>query len=161
MEPRLRRERRRSNEFLDGYYGKAAGPIREYLDLLHDRVEKENIHVNIWAAPTSPHLTDELLVKANALWQQAEALAAGEPDVLRRVKLSRMSVDYAIVERARLQAAKKLPANEPLKKLAVERFAPFIDTLKASGATRLNEWSTLNLDDYRQKLAAALGITPQ
>jgi len=27
-------------EFLDGYYGKAAGPIRAYIDLLHDRAEK-------------------------------------------------------------------------------------------------------------------------
>ena len=27
------------DEFLEGYYGKAAGPIRAYLDLLHDRVE--------------------------------------------------------------------------------------------------------------------------
>jgi hypothetical protein len=149
-----------TGEFLEGYYGKAAGPIRTYLDLLHDRVEKENIHVNIWAEPASPHLTDELLVKANELWQQAETRTAAEPDVLRRVKLSRMSVDFAIVERARLQAAKKLPADEPLKKLAVERFAPFIDTLKTSGATRLREGSALNLDDYRQKLAAALGIVP-
>ncbi len=42
------------NEFLDGYYGKAAGPIRKYLDLLHDHVEKKNIHVMIWAPPTQP-----------------------------------------------------------------------------------------------------------
>ena len=34
------------SEFLDGYYGKAAAPIRAYLDLLHDRVEQENIHVH-------------------------------------------------------------------------------------------------------------------
>jgi len=146
------------SEFLEGYYGKAAEPIRTYLDLLHDRVEKENIHVNIWAEPTSPHLTDDLLIKANQLWQQAEGQTAGEPEVLRRVKLSRMSVDYAILERARLQAANKLPANEQLKRLATERFEPFIATLRTSGVTRINEWSPLNLDDYRQKLAAALGL---
>jgi len=44
-------------EFLAGYYGKAAGPIRSYIDLLHDRPQRENIHVNIWAGPESPHLT--------------------------------------------------------------------------------------------------------
>ena len=37
------------NEFLDGYYGKAAAPIRAYIDLLHDHVERENIHVGIYA----------------------------------------------------------------------------------------------------------------
>ena len=45
--------------------------------------------VGIYTNPDAPFLTDELLTKANALWQQAEDLTAGEPDVLRRVKLSR------------------------------------------------------------------------
>ena len=64
------------NEFLDGYYGKAAWPIRQYLDLLHDWAEAKNIHVVIWSPPSSPHLTTELLEKADALWQDAERLAA-------------------------------------------------------------------------------------
>jgi len=51
----------------------AAGPIRTYINLLHDRVERENIHVAIWAATDSPHLNDDLLAKANDLWQQAES----------------------------------------------------------------------------------------
>jgi len=146
------------SEFLDGYYGKAAGPIRSYLDLLHDRVEKENIHVNIWVPPTHPHLTDELLVEADGLWQQAEDLVADEPDVLRRVKLSRMSVDYAIVERARLQAAQGQRDKPPLGPLAARRFKPFVDTLDSSDLTRLMEWQALDKADYRAKLAAALGL---
>ena len=108
----------RSTSSSTAYYGKAAAPIRAYIDLLHDHVEQENIHVNIWAATDSPHLTDELLTKADELWQQAESLVAGEPEVLERVKRSRMSVDYAILERARLQAQKKLPADEAFARLA-------------------------------------------
>jgi len=153
-------EQRAMDEFLAGYYGPAAEPIRSYIGLVHDRVERENIHVNIWAGPESPHLSDELLLKANDLWQQAESRAADAPEMLRRVKLSRMSVDYAIVERARLQVAKKLPANDQLKALAAERFQPFLETLKASGMTRLQEWKPLDFDDYRQKLAAALQLEP-
>ena len=68
------------NEFLDGYYGKAAGPIRAYIDLLHDRVERENIHVTLYVNPDHPYLTDELLAKADGLWQEAEGLVAGEPE---------------------------------------------------------------------------------
>ncbi|MCU0979547.1 MAG: DUF4838 domain-containing protein, partial [Pirellulaceae bacterium] len=92
------------SEFLAAYYGPAAKPVRSYLDLIHDHVEKDNIHVVIWAPPASPHLTDDLLVEANRLWQEAEQLAAGDAALLRRVQISRMSVDYAIVERARAAA---------------------------------------------------------
>ena len=106
------------NEFLAGYYGKAAEPIRGYLDLLANHVNAKQFHVGIYTNPDAPFLTDELLTKANALWQQAEDLAAGEADVLRRVRLSRMSPDYAIVERARLQAQKKLPASPAVLALA-------------------------------------------
>jgi len=143
------------NEFLEGYYGKGAGPIRTYIDLLHDRVERENIHVNIWVPPSHPHLTDELLVKADALWQEAEDRVAGEPDVLRRVELSRMSVDYAIVERARGKADRA-----PLGPLAIKRFPAFRDTLQGCDLTRIAEWQVLDKADYCAKRADALGIAP-
>lgn len=145
------------NEFLEAYYGKAAGPIRKYLDLLHDRVEKENIHVNIWAPPSSPHLPEDLLLAANDLWQQAEA-AAGEPEILQRVKIGRMSVDYAVVERVRLAIQKKTPGGEALLALAKKRFQPFMETLGSSGLTQLTEWQRLDLPKYRNGLAGVLKV---
>ena len=117
------------NEFLDGYYGKAAAPIRAYIDLLHDRVERENIHVGINAGIDHPHLTDELLLQADRLWQQAEALTAAEPDVLQRVRLSRLSVDFAILERGRLQSLGKMPLDKPYMAIVTSRFQPFFATL--------------------------------
>jgi hypothetical protein len=147
-------------EFLEGYYGKAAGPIRTYVELLQDRTRKENIHVAIWASANSPHLADELLVKADELWEAAEAAVAGDPEVLKRVQLSRMSVDYAIVERARHQAKAGPERTPPLGPLAAKRFQPFIERLASSGVTRLNEGDSLNVAEYRDKLAAALGVKP-
>ena len=141
------------SEFLEGYYGKAATPVRKYIDLLHDRVEQENIHVNIWVPPSHPHLTDELLVEADKLWQQAEHAVADQPEVLRRVKLSRMSVDYAIVERARGAADKP-----PLGPVAARRFEPFMETLQSCDLTRIREWDALDKAEYGKQLAEALGI---
>jgi len=146
------------NEFLEGFYGKAARPIRTYLDLIHNYVEQKNIHVVIWAPPSSPHLTTDLLQKSDALWQEAEKLAGDDADVLRRVKVSRMSVDYAIAERARREAGDPANAASPLVALAKQRFAPFMETLKSSGLTRLSEGQALNLNDYRTNLAKALKI---
>jgi hypothetical protein len=146
------------NEFLDGFYGKAAKPIRQYLDLTHDFVEQKNLHVVIWAPPSSPHLTTELLQKSDALWQEAEKLVADDADVLRRVKLSRMSVDYAIAERARREAGDPANASSPLVVLAKQRFAPFMETLKSSGLTHLSEGQALNFNDYQSGLAKAMKI---
>lgn len=148
------------SEFLEAYYGKAAGTVREYLDLLHDHVEKNNIHVHIWAQTGSPHLPNELLLKADGLWQKAEDLSAGEPETQKRVKLGRMSVDYAIVERARQEAAGGQGAPSPVVAAAKRRFGPFMETLASSGLTNLREGARLNLAEYRATLAKALGIGP-
>lgn len=148
---------RAMSEFLDGYYGKAAGAVRAYIDLLHDHAERKNIHVTPMVQCDSPHLTDELLIKANEWWQQAEALVAAEPEVLRRVKLSRMSVDYAILERARLQAQNKLPANAGSRSLAAARFKPFL-TILDGNIFRLKETENLNIEAYRRDLARDLQI---
>jgi hypothetical protein len=99
------------------------------------------------------------LAKADALWQQAEQAVADEPEVLDRVKRSRMSVDYAIMERARLQAKKQMPANEALLKLAAARLEPFCAGLQHSKLTALREGDHVDKAAYRRDLAKDLGIT--
>lgn len=158
------------NEFLEGYYGKAATPIRTYLDMLNDRVERENIHVNIWGFDAYPDdggtdsldLTDDLLTNANELWQQAEDLVTSEPEVIQRVRRSRMSVDYAILERARLQAKKNLPESKQFLSLAAVRFRPFFDVLQSSNLTALQIRLMVNTpfdkEVYRHDLAKELGM---
>jgi len=144
------------NEFLAGYYKQAAHPIRNYIDLIHNKVAEENLHVDIWAEPDSPHLTDDLLIKADRLWQQAEDLVSSDPVVLRRVKLSRMSIDYAILERARHRVVKTRPTNQQLHMLAVTRSEPFFETLQSCPLSRIHESTVLDKDKYCKQLAEAL-----
>ncbi|MGA2034868.1 MAG: DUF4838 domain-containing protein [Thermoguttaceae bacterium] len=151
-------ENQAMNEFLDAYYGPAAHPIRAYIDLLHDRVERDNIHVFIYDPPTKPYLTADFLTQANLLWEDAERQAAAAPDILRRVQIARMSVDYAILERARAEGRPAGATPSPLAGLAVGRFTPFMRTLSASGLTRLHEGAVLDLPSYRAELAKALGL---
>jgi hypothetical protein len=145
-------------EFLEAFYGKAAEPIRRYMDLLHERVERENIHVIDVTVCDSPHLADDLLMKADKLWQQAEAAVAGDSEVLQRVKFSRLSVDCAILERARLQAQQALPANKALMSLAVARFKSFAEVLQANPLTHLRLDEPLDKDAYCSQLAKDLGL---
>jgi len=90
------------DEFLQGVYGKAAGPIRQYLDMLRDKVVKENIHMHIWEGPNAPYLTDDLLQAADKLWDQAEAAVANDPETLNRVNVARLSIDWALLERTKV-----------------------------------------------------------
>ncbi len=147
------------NEFLVGYYGRAAGPIRKYIDLLREQVNRENIHVGVGAPANHAHLPDGLLVTANRLWQQAEKQVASQPAILRRVRLSRMSVDFAILERARLDAAQRLAINDRFLAMARQRFAPFFQTLQTSKLTRLREGQPLDKEAYRRDLALSLRIS--
>jgi hypothetical protein len=150
--------KRATDEFLDAYYGKAASPIHDFLDLCRNRVERENIHVGLYVGVDHPFLTDDLLIKANQIWQQAENLVADDPTVLQRVKTARLAVDHSILERARLQMLAKMPTNQPFLAVAHERFVPFLKTLQTSNVNRLNEWQPLDKEAYRQGLANDLKI---
>lgn len=149
-------EDRAINEFLDGYYGRAASSIRRYVDLLHDRVENRPIHCNCYTPPSSQHLTIPLLQTADRLWAEAESLVEGDPALLDRVRRSRMSVDYAIVERARLVlsdgGARRDPQLQPLIALARGRIEPFIETLKGSNVARPRDTHKTTKADYIREL---------
>jgi len=153
---------RATNEFLGAYYGPAASSIRKYLDLTHDYVERQQIHVGIYVPPTYSHLPPPLLADADRLWAEAEAQAGGDPLVLDRVRRSRMSVDYAIVEQGRA-AAKRPEKKRTAEQLAVlalarQRFTPFMTTIAASPLTRIREWRDMDKGEYRKQLAADLGM---
>jgi len=146
------------DEFLAAYYGQAAAPIGAYLDLLHGYAKRTHTHATCGSGLDSPHLNDDLLTQASALWQEAEKRVAGQPDVLHRVKVSRMSVDYAILERARLETQKALPVHPAFLSLAAARFQPFVETFRSSNLTRLAEGTPLDKGAYLRGLAKDLRL---
>jgi hypothetical protein len=149
-------------EFLDAYYGPAAAAIRSYIDLTHDYAEQKPVHTGIWVPPTHAHLPPGLLARANLLWDDAEARAAKTPDALDRVRRSRMSIDYAIVEQARAAAKTPEPKRSAEQRIVIDlarrRFAFLVQTMAGSHLTRLREWEDFDKAEYRAKLAADLGI---
>lgn len=132
------------NEFLDGVYGPAAKPIRRYIALIHDKVKRENIHMNIWIGPEHRSLDDALLAKADALWDEAEAAVAGDPKTLERVKVGRLSVDYAIIERARARFDRAYTVDHEHFKVAMSpdfhaRVQRFFEVAERNGVTAIRE----------------------
>lgn len=84
-------------DFLQGYHGAAADPIHAYITLLHDEVERHNHHMHLYTNPAQGYLSDEILQRAHALFDQAEAAVAGDETLLERVKVARMPLVYARV----------------------------------------------------------------
>ena len=87
-------------EFLAGVYGEAAPHIRAYIDLLHDKMDGDNIHLRCFTGiEKASFLTEDILAAADGLFDQAEEAVGNRPEVLRRVRIARMPVDFAMVER--------------------------------------------------------------
>lgn len=77
------------DEFLKGYYGAAAGPIRKAIDQLKDVPE-----ARIYDPANRPYLSFDRMRRAEALWQEAARRVADDPDRLWRVRQGHLSVRY-------------------------------------------------------------------
>lgn len=83
-------------EFLDGYYGKAAAkPIRRYLDLMQDA--SQGFYLACYTRPNAPFRTFKVLTEAETLWQQAEKVSANNPEKLARVRVAHLPVRLAFL----------------------------------------------------------------
>lgn len=82
-------------DFLRGYYGEAGGPIGDYIRMLHDKVERENIHMHLYTNPAQGYLTDPVMEQANRLFDRAESAVRHDETLLERVRVARMPLVYA------------------------------------------------------------------
>ncbi|MFO7976357.1 MAG: DUF4838 domain-containing protein [Candidatus Hydrogenedentota bacterium] len=154
-------ENRAINEFLEAVYGDAAKPIRKYLDMLHDKVERDNIHCNIWIGPReAPYLTERIMAKGEKLWNRAEAAVADQPEVLERVKIARLCHEYSWLEKNRFKGDVLYDfdhANftvQPRPEFQ-QRVQSFFETARKGNITWIDEWR-MNLDTYEESYEIAL-----
>jgi hypothetical protein len=84
-------------EFLDGYYGLAAQPIRQYLEQMWDAARGYNL--TCFAPTDTPFLKFKTLAPFEDLWQQAELAVADNREQLARVRLARLPGRYAWLSR--------------------------------------------------------------
>jgi hypothetical protein len=149
------------DEFLSGVYGSAAGPIRRYIDLLEDKVAKENIHLHIWEGAGARYLTDDVLAETDRLWEEAEAAVADQAEVLERVRLARLSPDWALIERTQGAVTKPYRIENGRYVADVDaKFAArvnrFFTGCERGGVTALNEGGRTPAD-YRKTIAPKVG----
>jgi len=92
------------NEFMKAYYEDAAPHIHDYFDLLHKEAKKSGQRLDIYGSPVwnaSTFLSEENLIKYNAIFDKAEKAVSDKQEILERVKIARQPVLFAEIEIAK------------------------------------------------------------
>lgn len=122
-------------DFMEGYYGAAAPHLYQYQTMLEAALLSGDIPLWIYDTPVSHKsgmLRARLLDRYKGLFDRAEAAVVNDPDLLRRVRRSRLPLQYA-----ELEIARTLPGRDP------DRLNTMLDTFAARtaryGVKTLNE----------------------
>ena len=135
---------RHRKEFLDYYYGDAAPFICQYIDLLCDIVEEEQIHVGFNDNCDRPYLTPQRLSQYDQLLKKGEEAVIGDPLRLPRVAKIRLSIRWVSLKNRMMQGEKADP----------EEIASFFSDWRAHGLTRIDEW--VNVETTHRALLEGL-----
>lgn len=98
------------NDFLNGYYGKAGKYLRNYIDVMTNALIKSNADLGIYGNPMSArrnYLAAGLIKKYNALFDKAELAVKNNSEILKRVKIARLPLKYAMLEQAKVLGEKE------------------------------------------------------
>ena len=135
-------EEKLTEQFLDGYYGKAAPYLKEYLSLIHEEYLKTGQRLGI-SPINHQFLTLEVMNKATKLFDDAQLAEKNSPEISRRLKRTRLSLDHAWILRyntlRQLASAEGSQFDGPTD---INRFVnQFIKTA--------NDFGTFNIEEHR------------
>ena len=145
------------NDFLRGYYGAAAPPIRKYIDEMREALLQSAKPLKIFGSPMeaeTSYLSPELMPVYEAYFDEAEALVAQDPVLLERVRIARLPLAYAKMEQAKKHFAgdrgvfRKINGEWKARTDIRAMINPFTDLLIRQGVTQVKEWST-SPEEYR------------
>lgn len=87
-------------EWMKGVYGAAWEPMRKWFDRLHAEAAKPDRHLGIYDPPTHAIFSDEVIAAGDALFDEAEKLAAADAVAAEYVAKGRISLRYVKLARA-------------------------------------------------------------
>ncbi|HEY5917040.1 MAG TPA: DUF4838 domain-containing protein [Chryseolinea sp.] len=145
------------NDFLRGYYGPAAKPIRQYIDEMRDALIQSRQPLRIFGTPNeaaTSYLTPGLIQRYEVLFDQAENAVADSAEVLERVRIARLPLEFAIMEQAKKTFTgdrgvfEKVNGEWKVRTAIRSKIDPFTDLCIRQGVTLVKEWST-SPEEYR------------
>ena len=157
------------NEFLDLHYGKAAPPIRRWLNLLHDNAEAKGIQEGWWGR-AEDYGIDQSIINAG-LQAFAEAMQLAENDVVRaRVEKASICIHMAALEEALTwvwyapgtypHSGEDGPPPPEVARRTRPHFRKFFELCKKHGVTMWNEQPPCTIDHMSDFFKANFGLKP-
>lgn len=145
------------NDFLRGYYGSAAKPIRQYIDEMRSALLQSGQPLRIFGTPneaSTSYLTPTLIERYEVLFNEAEKAVVASPEILERVKIARLPLQFAIMEQAKKTFTgdrgvfEKVNGQWEVRTAIRATIDPFTDLCIRQGVTQVKEWST-SPEEYR------------
>jgi hypothetical protein len=81
--------------FLQGYYGPAAEPLRQYIDLIHDAVAKANVYLPCYAPDPLSWMDLDTASQASRLFASAQERVKQDATLSDRVRRARLPLDHS------------------------------------------------------------------
>lgn len=125
-------------EFLEYFYGDAAGAVREYMNAVCDKCDQDNIHVGFNDPPTAEFMSENMLDVYDEILERAAKAVTGDPLRAFRVARIRFCVEYLRLKR-KAMLKKEVDGKE---------LNDFFNRWRAYGFTRMHEWVDLDLAHY-------------
>lgn len=138
-------------DFLQGVYGKAAPYMKRWLDLIHDVVRTQNVHLRIWDPPTAPYLADNILEQGTKIFDAAEQAVADQPLTLEMVQRARLALDYVLLMRS-------LPKYQVVD-VVYKRIEPVDAALLAALQTKIEKYGISQVRENQPVSKFLQGVT--
>ena len=142
------------DEFLDLHYGRAADPIRRFINLTHERALASGLHRNCFGR-AKDYAVDDSVARAG-LKAFAEAMDLAENDAVR----SRVEKASICAYRAALEPIWYIKDKSKVDPVLAARMRPlverFIELCDKHGVTRARERGTI--DDAKEQLKRVVGL---
>jgi hypothetical protein len=156
-----------TEEFLRLHYGRAAGPIRAYIDLIHDNAAKRGLHHDCFG--TAAHYGIDAPVAAQAVRLFDQALAAADDEAVRaRVEKASIGAYRAAIEPL-LRSLKPdpwrfTPSDAPVPKEIADVNRPelrrFMALCDKYGIDTMSVSEPKSFADMKVQLRKRLGLKP-
>jgi hypothetical protein len=140
-------------DFVNGYYDDAGVFVNNYIDLVHDELQKDStFFLFLYGDPAqafNSYLNPELLKQYNSFFDNAEKAVESKPEVLQRVKTARLSTDYAMLEMARngMSPDFQLLKDGKVSEDVTTRINRFKESCQKANITLMNEMG-YTVDEY-------------
>jgi hypothetical protein len=156
------------HEFTEGYYQEAGIYVRNYINLIHQKINEDpEFFLFLYGDPSQAfdsYLSPELLKTYIGYFDDAEKAVAYDPTLVDRIREARISIDFAELEACRknLTADFQLvvegqDGSKKINQKVVDKLESFMTTCKNNNITHMNEMR-FTVQEYYDNYKNALKV---